>query len=858
MKKCMAKRLLSLIACLILAGMLSMLLPGSPGLVHAASRTSHLIAYVTYDDSGFTGASIPSGNIFTDAVIGGPPPTGSVTASVTYNGMTFTPLARAALSVTTLAPYDTLLLFEVCDIATSLTSSQHDALNAYLAAGNKILLYDADRCAAGEGGVADYSWFTYPFSTSSPGPQGASGTLTVVENSSLTQGLASDPFNDDELGDANTATTSNPHWFAAARTTNNLGNAGYFLAYARNTGLIIYDGADHWFTFGPTQSLTDLFLNELNQQYDPDNLPGSVPIASINYFALGDSFSSGEGNPPFFAGTDGPTDFCHRSPQAYSQVLGTALGLQPKFFACSGAETQDITNLAITYNGEQAQLLDVGTDVNATFGLATMTIGGNDVGFSSVLKSCIEQRIVASTYNQILRMKLGPVADWLGLTIDPSCAHSPTFVKSENARIANVFTPVKQTYKALLSHVSQTDTSVIVADYPQLFPSSASEQRCFQLAPFFTSADEQYFNSAVNQLDSQLSTAAGQAGVNFVDVRSIFAGHGVCGNAGAWVNGVSLASGHGCTLSVSGTCIIPSISAVGSFHPNATGQSSGYATAIENYIQSATNRTVEGYPANPPALPDPPAVAGTVRDVVQTLTVQPIMAAAAECEDTYTAGQQVLVSGSGFAPGASVSVYVTSAGLKPAGQQLAARLTADASGAVSSLIRIPLAATGFTLPGSKAGFGFIDAIGSGPGGVHADDVAMTGLVTPNSGSVCSTTIQTLPFKGFEPPVANFPHINTVRPGASVPVKFDLPGIRATLREVLASGYPQSVAVSCSSPAALTSGDPTTSEGRPSDDPGEDYTYIWKTNPSWRGCRELIVKLVDGSYHLAVFDFSMRE
>lgn len=847
-----AKIILSLVACLVTVSAVTMTFSGSLIRAHAASRSSHNIAYVTYDDSGFTGTSIPSANIFTDSIVGGPAPTSSATASVTYNGMTFTPLARAALSATTLAPYDTLILFEVCDIATSLTTSQHDAINAYLAAGNKILLYDGDRCAAGTGtgGVADYSWFTYPFSTSSPGPQGASGVLTVVENSTLTQGLSSDPFNSDELGDANTATTTDPHWFAAAKTTNALGNNGYFLAYARNTGLIIYDGADHWFTFSPTQSLTDLFLNELNQVYDPDNLPGSVPLANIHYFAFGDSFSSGEGNPPFIPSTDTKPDFCHRSPQAYSQVLGAALKLSPMFYACSGAVTGDITKL--TYYGEQPQLNNLPTDVNATFGLATMTIGGNDAGFGPVLQTCIEQRIVATTYNAVLRAKLGPVASWLGLTIDPSCAHSPSFVNSENAQIDGVSNPVKTAYLALLNHVSQTDTSVIVADYPHLFPDSSKEQSCLQLAPFLTTADQQYFNVAGDRLNNVLAKAAAQAGVNFVDVRPIFAGHGVCGNGGAWINGLSLASSTGCTLSVGGICIIPDNPVVGSFHPNASGHANGYAVAIENYIKSATNRTVEGFPANPPASPaalsNLSSVTAKATDAVQTLTVQPLTIGTTACEGTYTAGQQALVSGSGFAPNASVRLYVTSAGLKPAGQQQVAQLKADSTGSVSGIIRIPLAATGFMLPGSKAGVIFIDAVGTGPGGVHVDDVSMQGLA--KLGSACSTT--QFHFKGFEEPVANFPRVNTADAGESITVKFDLAGIHAPLEDVLASGYPQSAPVSCSNPATLTSGEPTVS------DEGShfngDYTYVWETKPSWQGCRELIVKLADGSYHLAVFNF----
>lgn len=314
-----SRLVLTIAAFLMIAAAIAIPLSGNIMHTFAASRSSHNIAYVNYDDSGFTGSNIPSGNIFTDAVVGGPAPTSSPTASVTYNGMTFTPLARAALSTSSLANFDTLILFEVCDIATSLTNAQHTVINAFLAAGNKILLYDGDRCAKTQAGDANYSWFTFPFATSNPGPQGAGGTLDIVEKSTLTQGLASDPFNSDELGDANTATTSDPHWFAAAKTTNVLGNNGYFLAYARNKGLIIYDGADHWFTFGPTKSLTDLFLNELNQVYDPDNLPSTTPLASGTLFVFVQGINSGLGpktdNPFYHA--DGIQPFLAKNyPQA--------------------------------------------------------------------------------------------------------------------------------------------------------------------------------------------------------------------------------------------------------------------------------------------------------------------------------------------------------------------------------------------------------------------------------------------------------------------------------------------------------------------------------------------------------------
>lgn len=83
-----------------------------------------------------------------------------------------------------------------------------------------------------------------------------------------------------ELGDADTASSANPHWCAAAKTTNVLGKSGVFLAYAHNGGLVIFIGSDNWFAFAPTQSLTDAIVNELNQVFTPDNLPCAVALAT--------------------------------------------------------------------------------------------------------------------------------------------------------------------------------------------------------------------------------------------------------------------------------------------------------------------------------------------------------------------------------------------------------------------------------------------------------------------------------------------------------------------------------------------------------------------------------------------------
>jgi lysophospholipase L1-like esterase len=143
-------------------------------------------------------------------------------------------------------------------------------------------------------------------------------------------------------------------------------------------------------------------------------LTGKCPAASVaatrssfatrrltcgSYVALGDSYSSGQGNPPLVGGA------CARSASAYPNVLAAALrrrhrALLLRLVACSGARAKSDAPLV----SQQYPSL------NATTRLVTLTIGGNDVGFASVLRSCIEssqyqqpcQPIVGSAVNQAL------------------------------------------------------------------------------------------------------------------------------------------------------------------------------------------------------------------------------------------------------------------------------------------------------------------------------------------------------------------------------------------------------------------------------------------------------------------------
>lgn len=110
-----------------------------------------------------------------------------------------------------------------------------------------------------------------------------------------------------------------------------------------------------------------------------------------DYVALGDSFSSGEGVPPFLEGTNTEANKCHRSTWAYAMQLDNdpSLGLSlggsaiERFRACSGARSE---NLSKGSQGEKKRQLYY---VNDKTKVITMTIGGNNVEFGTFVENCL-------------------------------------------------------------------------------------------------------------------------------------------------------------------------------------------------------------------------------------------------------------------------------------------------------------------------------------------------------------------------------------------------------------------------------------------------------------------------------------
>src|SRR5580698_1148537 len=92
--------------------------------------------------------------------------------------------------------------------------------------------------------------------------------------------------------------------------------------------------------------------------------------ASVRYVALGDSYTSGVG-----AGDESGS--CDQSPNAYGPLWAAANSAASfTFAACSGATTSTVIS------GQLSSL-------SAATTLVSITVGGNDAGFSSIMENCI-------------------------------------------------------------------------------------------------------------------------------------------------------------------------------------------------------------------------------------------------------------------------------------------------------------------------------------------------------------------------------------------------------------------------------------------------------------------------------------
>ena len=238
----------------------------------------------------------------------------------------------------------------------------------------------------------------------------------------------------------------------------------------------------------------------------------AVPAsAGERYVALGDSYSSGTGTREYF------DSGCQKSVYAYPSLVDVQrANTDLVFAACSGAKTGDV-------------LANQVSSVTSTTKWVTITIGGNDAGFSSVITECAQP--------------------WWSSNCNGAIDAAQSYIRN------TLPGKLDQVYNAIKSRAPTA--IVIVLSYPRLFMG----EDC-NAGTWFSGDEMTRLNATADLLRDKTRERATAAGANFrfKDAIPPFVGHAVCSDT-EWLNGLSNPLGE-------------------SYHPNRTGHSGGYAPLV--------------------------------------------------------------------------------------------------------------------------------------------------------------------------------------------------------------------------------------------------------------------------------------
>lgn len=336
------------------------------------------------------------------------------------------------------------------------------------------------------------------------------------------------------------------------------------------------------------------------------------------YVAMGDSFSSGEGNSPFFPDSASLTtgDKCDRSYAAYSQLLPAIIpGLATAHFvACSGAISSDLFNP--NHNGnsvagptgdpvvEGPQISTSG--LSSTTKLVTLTIGGNDLGFPDLMKACVQAPAEPGHFFDPVCELTSSVATGAATRLralesagsfDSQGNPLPTTTNAEGSqlKIYSWQTIIKEIHKLA------PNAAIAVAGYPELFDptgpgfylslsgdvcdvgyavQSATAPSPGQSGPgtnlVIWQDEAQWIWKEIHTIDAGLSAAVTNSGIaqaKYVAPSGFGTSHALC-DTSPWIFPAAASA-----LSAYGEQIWP-----GSFHPTATGQRLGYAASFASAL----------------------------------------------------------------------------------------------------------------------------------------------------------------------------------------------------------------------------------------------------------------------------------
>lgn len=341
---------------------------------------------------------------------------------------------------------------------------------------------------------------------------------------------------------------------------------GYITSYTSDLGglwLVDIDLSDDGHTFRMKACVT-VSPYEC-KVYTLSNLESSTTYTQadqLDYLALGDSYSSGEGdtarnpadNSKYYrfgtdvngdSGNDIPREKCHVSTRSYPYILskGMALG-DPKnnnatkwqSIACSGAQTIDITpGEKDSDRGQGARLKDIdnyselksqalnefipGRVKQIEFvkkykpKVITLTMGGNDVKFGKTLAACANPLPFPSTCDQATADGKTGLRD---------------VILDQYGKLTRLYTD--------LYNASGKQAKIYVLGYPQ-FISDAEMFSCTGIASI-NYEERQMIHNGVSYLNQVIKTAAAATGVKYIDIENSLTEHRLCDSGTAYVTPV--------------------------------------------------------------------------------------------------------------------------------------------------------------------------------------------------------------------------------------------------------------------------------------------------------------------------------
>jgi GDSL-like Lipase/Acylhydrolase family len=220
------------------------------------------------------------------------------------------------------------------------------------------------------------------------------------------------------------------------------------------------------------------------------------------YTSLGDSYTAG----PLIPNPLSPLG-CLKSSNNYPHLVARARALTLSDASCSGATTDDMTapqNVTPGPNPPQFDSLAAGTDV------VSLGIGGNDIGFTSILEDC--------------------VAIW---PFGSPCKDQ--YTAGGRDQISDRINATAPKVAAVLAGIRARSPGarVFVVNYAAIFPESGSG--CWPQMPV-AFGDVPYLRAKQQELNRMLATQAAAAGARVVDWYRASIGHDACRSSSVrWV-----------------------------------------------------------------------------------------------------------------------------------------------------------------------------------------------------------------------------------------------------------------------------------------------------------------------------------